>query len=99
MRLHTAGATAPARRRAGYCALPNGAYKAITPSAQRVNAPLRLATVANGLASLHHSVVQRGLTDKPLRPDVPQEFPAGDNALPMRDEIAQNREDLRLQGA
>jgi hypothetical protein len=43
-------------------------------------------------------VVECGLTDKTLRPDVLQEFLAGDDTVPMLDEIVQNREDLRLQG-
>jgi hypothetical protein len=43
-------------------------------------------------------VVERRLTDKPLGPDVLQEFLAGDNAVAMLEEIAQDGKDLRLQG-
>jgi len=64
-----------------------------------VNVSLRLPAIPNGLADLHHPVVEWGLTDEALRPDVFQEFLTGDDAVAMLDEIAQNRKGLRLQGA
>jgi hypothetical protein len=44
-------------------------------------------------------VVQRGLTDEALWPDVLQEIFPGNYTLTMLDEIEENIEDLRLAGA
>jgi hypothetical protein len=44
-------------------------------------------------------MVQRRLTDEALRPDILQEFLPGHHTVPVLDEMEENIEDLRLQGA
>jgi len=44
-------------------------------------------------------MVQRSLTDKAFWPDMLQEFRPGDHTVPVLDEIEEDIEDLRLQGA
>jgi hypothetical protein len=60
---------------------------------------LPLSAITNGLTGFHDPVVQRGLTDEALWPDMLQEFFPAHDTVAMLDEIEENIEDLRLDGA
>ena len=83
----------------GHQTLLHAGHKAVAPTTYGFNATLPLSAVTNGLTGFHNPVVQRGLTDEALWPDMLQEFLPGNHTIPMLDEIEENIEDLRLKGA
>jgi hypothetical protein len=62
-------------------------HKAVAPAMHRLDAVLAPPTITHRPAGLHQPMVQGGLADHAVGPDVLQEFVPADDTIAVLDEI------------
>ena len=77
--------------------LLNGCHKAIPTTVERLDAALRLSTIANRLAHRHQTRIQGSIGDELLGPQVLKELIFGDDTLAMANQVVQHLKDFRAQ--
>jgi hypothetical protein len=74
-------------------------YKAVAPAMHRLDTALVTPAIAHSPAGLHHPMIQGGVADNAVGPDMLQEFLLADNTIAVLDEIEQEIKDLWFERA
>ena len=71
--------------------------KAIAAPAERLHDALGAATVTHGFANRHDAVVEGGIADELIRPDVLEQLLPGHDAVAMQNQKGERIEDARFE--